>query len=180
MGAPKALLGLDGETFVDRLAGTFAACCHDVIVVLGCAAEQIQAGMKKRELCRVVVNPRPELGQLSSLQCGLRALRESDGGILMIPVDCPGVRVSTVARLQDALGGTFVVPLHGGLRGHPVGFRATLAAEFFELDPATETARSVVHRHRDTTVYVEVDDPAILWDIDDHEQYLRTVQDRPA
>ncbi|MCC7152965.1 MAG: nucleotidyltransferase family protein [Bryobacterales bacterium] len=174
MGEPKALLDFNGDTFADRLIGTFRSCSVEVSVVVGADAERIATQMARRVECSLVVNPNPEVGQLSSLQCGLRAAPGDSEGFFVIPVDCPGVRSTTIQLLQRAGGDSFVVPRYGGRRGHPVGFRSRIAAEFLGLDPARETARTVVHRHRDTTVYVDVDDPAILWDIDDRQEYLRT------
>lgn len=176
MGEPKALLDFKGDTFVDRLIGTFRSCSVEVLVVVGADGEQIVTRMARRGECRVAVNPNPAAGQLSSLQCGLLATPGDCDGIFMIPVDCPGVQSATIQRLQMAHGVSFVVPRHGGRRGHPIGFRSEIAVEFLELDPARETARTVVHRHRDTTVYVDVDDPAILWDIDDRQEYLKTLR----
>ena len=175
MGEPKALLSIDGETFIDRLIRTFRACCGDVIAVLGADSETIRGKITRAGECRLVVNPTPELGQISSLQCGLRAVPAGCGGILFTPVDSPGVAVATVEQLQKAIGESFVVPRYDGRRGHPIGFRSRLTAEFFELDPAVDTAREVVHRHQGTTIYLDVDDPAIHWDIDDRAQYVRTL-----
>ncbi len=53
-----------------------------------------------------------------------------------------------------------------------------IAHEILEL-PAEAQARDVVRRHRSRTRYVDVDDPAILRDIDtpaDYRELLRTGQ----
>ena len=47
MGTPKALLRLEGETFLDRLIRLFSAVCNPVIVVVGHHADQIQAGIER-------------------------------------------------------------------------------------------------------------------------------------
>lgn len=175
MGEPKALLRIGEETFVDRLARVFGSLCSDVIVVTGDDSDRIEREMHRRIGCRMVRNPNPENGQLSSLQLGLKAVAEDPGGIFMIPVDCPGIEPSTIVQLQGAIGDSFVIPRYGHKHGHPIGFRSELASEFLDLDASRDTARTVVHRHRNTTVYVDVDDPAIHWDIDDRSEYRRTI-----
>ena len=73
MGTPKALLQLNDETFLDRLIRLFSEVCSPVIVVLGDQADQIRSGIRRGSEARFVVNPDPERGMLSSLQCGLRS-----------------------------------------------------------------------------------------------------------
>jgi molybdenum cofactor cytidylyltransferase len=175
MGSPKALLRYQGETFVDRLTKLFAPFCEAVIVVLGYQADVIEAGAESG-IAQFVRNLEPQRGQFSSLQCGLHAVRESSEGILFLPVDCPTVQASTVARLIGAFGThPFVIPQFRGKHGHPILFRREVLPEFLGLD-AQSTAREVVHRYSRQTRYVDVDDPGILRDVDDPAAYRELVQ----
>ncbi len=174
MGQPKALLEFGGESFIDRLIGLFQGCCEKVVVVLGHDAEAIRAGSRRAASVECVVNPRYEEGQLSSLQRGLEEAQGADA-VLFTPVDYPAVRFETVrtlcAAMRAASGEQVVFILrYGGRRGHPAGFLAPLIPEFLELPPGA-TARDVIHRHRDRTAYLDVDDPGILCDVDDPAQY---------
>lgn len=173
MGRPKPLLDFRGETFLDRQIALFAAVCQPVIAVLGHSAAQIAAGLARADRATLVLNSRPERGQLSSLQCGLRALPPS-AAVFFLPVDSPGVLPGTLRRLLDALQSSpekeLVIPTHAGRRGHPVLVRGALIPEFLALD-STATARDVVHAHRASTLYLDVDDPAIHLDIDDPAAY---------
>ena len=74
MGSPKALLEFRGETFLDRLIGLFSRCCSPVIVVLGAQQETVRAGLRRPAEALIVENPDFLRGQLSSMQCGLRAV----------------------------------------------------------------------------------------------------------
>ena len=74
MGTPKALLLIENETFLDRMIRLFSEVCDPVIVVLGHNAEQIRSEIQRASQVSFVVNPDPERGMLSSLQCGLEAL----------------------------------------------------------------------------------------------------------
>ena len=71
MGSPKALLALDGETFLDRLIAAFEPHCAPVLVVLGFHAGRTRAGICRSGDVTFVTNPDPDRGMLSSLQCGL-------------------------------------------------------------------------------------------------------------
>jgi molybdenum cofactor cytidylyltransferase len=126
---------------------------------------------------RFAFNPDPDRGMLTSLQAGLRELRESVDAVLFTPVDYPAILPATVAALaayfrEASSTPAFVVPQFGGRHGHPVLASAAMISEFLEL-PETSEARTVVHRHRDQTLYVDVSDEGILLDIDDSAAYER-------
>jgi molybdenum cofactor cytidylyltransferase len=180
MGSPKALLKAPGsaECFLDRLIGILAPHCNPVIVVLGHQAEAIRAGISRGAQTVLVVNDRYTLGQLSSLQCGLRAVPEDAAGVLFTPVDHPGVRPETIERIVAAFrgnaGAMLAIPRHQGQRGHPVCCARELIPEFLALPPGAQ-ARDAIHRRLGDACYVEVDDPGVVNDIDDPETYRRLV-----
>lgn len=174
MGTPKALLRIGGETFLTRLIHIFSAYCDSVCVVLGHDADVIRAGTPVNLNVHYVVNEHYQLGQLSSLQCGLRAVQNESDAVLFCPVDVPGFETSTAASLvqrfrpdQDFI----VAPRYQGRHGHPVLIHSALISEFLALD-ASAQARDVVHRHVGRTQYVDVEDAGTLKDIDDREAYL--------
>jgi molybdenum cofactor cytidylyltransferase len=178
MGSPKALLEYRGETFLDRLIRIIGQVSDPVVVVLGYRSDELQSSAKGR--ARFTINPDPERGQLSSLQTALRSLPPESEGFLFIPVDCPAIEEATVRLLADAFARRnpdtlFVIPRYGDKRGHPVFAAPLIAAELLQLPPAGQ-AREVVHRYVDRTVYVDVDDPGILTDIDDPAAYRQLTE----
>jgi len=180
VGSPKALLEVGGETFLDRLIAALGAHCAPVIVVLGHDAEKIRAGARRAGEVVFAVNPEPERGQLSSLQCGLRKVPADCHGVLYLPVDYPMVRASTVGKIveaaRDAESETVIAPQVLGRHGHPVYVARELIPEFLEL-PAEATARDVIHRWRHRTGYIEVDDGGVVRDIDDPEAYRQLLEE---
>ena len=173
MGTPKALLDYRGETFVGRLMRVLGACSQPVIVVLGYHADVIRQRIPPG--AKVVINPDPGRGQLSSLQTGLVELPADADGFAFIPVDSPAVAEDTVAKLARTFerrdpSTLFVIPRQSGKRGHPVVAARSVAAEFLALAPTAE-AREIVHAHVDRTEYVDVDDTGIFTDVDDPEAY---------
>lgn len=176
MGTPKALLEYRGETFVGRLARVLGGVCDSVTVVLGNHVEPIRAQVP--DGARVVVNPDPDRGQLSSLQTALAGIDAE--GFAFIPVDCPAVAESTVARLVETFAQRdadtlFVIPRIGDKRGHPVLGTRAIARELLALAP-TDEARSIVHKYVSRTQYVDVTDPGIFADIDTPEAYRQLLQ----
>jgi len=180
IGSPKALLEYGGETFLDRLIAALGAHCSPVIVVLGYHAEKIRAGCRRAAEVTFVVNPAPDRGQLSSLQCGLRAVPAECDGVMFTPVDYPKVSDTTVGKLAEAARNATTekvfVPQALGAHGHPVYIAKELIPEFLGL-PETGSARDVIHRWRERTGYVEVDDGGVVRDIDDPESYRKLVEE---
>jgi molybdenum cofactor cytidylyltransferase len=177
MGSPKALLTYRGETFLNRLIRVYSEVCDPVVVVTGYHAHQIRESAGP---ARMVQNPDPERGQLSSLQTGLQALPAELEGFLFTPVDSPAVDESTVRLLIAAFRARaaetmFVIPRFEGKRGHPVLAAPELIREFLDL-PLTAQAKDIVHQYVPRTQYVDVNDPGILADIDDQEAYRQLVE----
>jgi molybdenum cofactor cytidylyltransferase len=181
MGTPKALLRFQNETFLDRLIRLFSLVCRPVVIVVGQHARDIQAGIERGSEAVFAVNPDPERGMLSSLQCGLEAVPGDAEAVLFMPVDHPNLQSSTL----DALVARFLaerapvtVPIYAGEHGHPVCITRPLISELLALPPSS-MASDVIHRYVDRTSYIEVADPAVVTDIDNPEAYAELVAGRP-
>ncbi len=175
MGSPKALLEFRGETFLDRLIDLFAAFCAPVVVVLGCESDRIRSAVKRPERAVFAENSDYRLGQLSSMQCGLRLIPETADGVLFTLVDHPNVQPSTLRALLEAPLVPLAIPRFDGRRGHPIFFRRELIPEFLALAPDSQ-AKSVVNRHGAQARFVDVDDAGILDDVDDAAAYRRLIE----
>jgi len=193
MGTAKALLDYHGEMFLDRLIRIFNETCNSVTVVLG-HDPSIQHRIKRGAEATFVTNPDHEKGQLTSLQCGLKAIPANAEAVIFTPVDYPAIEASTIKALiaqatrplteprASATGNAsfIVVPRRQGRHGHPVLFAASLIADFLALPPEAE-ARTVVRRNIANTTYVDVEDPGILIDADDPQAYADLLKaTRPA
>jgi len=173
MGTPKALLRFEGQTFLDRLIRLFAAVCKPIIVVVGHHAVEIQAGVERASEAVFAVNPDPERGMLSSLQCGLAKVPPGADAVMFSPVDHPHLEPSTFATLAarfEAQRAPVTVPTYHGEHGHPVCIARALVEELLAL-PLDAKASDVVHRYVPQTVYVEIPDPAVVTDVDDPAAY---------
>lgn len=182
MGRDKALLPFRGGTFLSRAVDALrSGGCDRVFVVVRADRALIRAEAEATG-ARVVVNPAPGDGPLTSLRRVLTHL-EADGGadgVVWLPLDYPLVEPDHVAQLLHGLtpdSGPLVLLVHRGKRGHPAFFGAALFAEL--SDPDLEGgARTVVRRHLDHARIVDVDDPAVITDVDTPEAYEALLADR--
>ena len=179
MGSPKALLRLRGSTFLERVIGALRqGGCSQVVVVVG-ADEQVGNAEIRRiaaSLGTVIAeNPDPTSEQITSVRIGLQALDEV-GGVVVSPVDAPGVTESIVRALIAAgkAGAPVAVPTVGGRRGHPILFAGAAIRDLF--GPLPEGARSVIRMHQQELVEVPADSEEVLLDVDTPEDFRRLTE----
>jgi molybdenum cofactor cytidylyltransferase len=177
MGRSKALLRVEGRTFVRRILQTLhEGGIDEVAVVLRPqhfeAVAEVTAGAG-----RVVVNPRPDEGQLSSLIAGLDAIDVPGvDAVLVTLVDVPLIQPSTVRALVTRAATSSAAVLRAvyrGAHGHPVIFKRDLFAQLRAADPAIG-AKAVLRSVR--VEDVEVDDPHVIRDVDTPDEYERLIQ----
>ncbi len=179
-GRPKALLplGADSRSFLARIVESLReAGVDDVIVVAGYHLDEIARHVEAEHLpVRVVSNPHPEQGQLSSLLAALRIVDHPGVRAMLVTlVDLPLVSSDTARAVLEAYresGAPLVRPAWDGRHGHPVLFDRSLFDELRRADPA-RGAKPVVRAHAAEGVEVEVDDDGAFDDIDTPADYER-------
>ena len=174
LGRPKALLTFRGETFLDRLLGHFFSVCSEVIVVTRPDQPIIETrgiGLSPK----FVVNPEPELGMLSSLQCGIAAISPQAEAVIFSPVDYAPVRRDTIQQIVGAFNGILTLPMYRGKRGHPCILSRQLTKELLAL-PVTDSAKTVIHAHLPEAELVAVKDDRTVEDVDDMAAYQRLLE----
>jgi len=172
MGRPKALLKIEGRTFIRRILDTLHEGGIDEVVVVLRPSVPDAAGEVAAGAGRVVSNPRADEGQLSSLIAGLDAV-DAPGvdSILVTLVDVPLIQSSTVHALVDRASRSPAPILRvtcRGRHGHPVIFKRAVFDALRRADPSV--GAKAVMRAIDVE-NVEVDDPGVVRDIDTPEDY---------
>lgn len=168
MGFPKALLEIDGRTFVAQTAASMLAAVDRLVVVIGAYADQVRAAIPSDPRIIPAENRDYRRGQLSSIKIGLATISAEADAVLIHLTDHPMVKPTTFPRLTRAyeLGGKpIAIARHGGRRGHPVLFARALFGELMAA-PENEGARVVVNADPDRVAYVDVDDAGVLLDLD--------------
>ena len=183
MGSPKPLLPVDRkDTFLTRLIHTLCdAGINEVSVVLSVDGPLDAIKSVLRELpysVRIVENPNPQNGQLSSLQCGLNVIeRPGVDAVLTTLVDLPLVAPTTVRTLLDTYKRTrapIVRPSrpYESAHGHPVIFDRILFDEL-RLASVTAGAKPILRSYESEIANVSVEDEGAFTDIDTPAEYER-------
>ncbi len=172
MGTPKMLLRVEGRSFVEVIAGRMReAGVGRVLVVVGAGWDRID-GRVHPEGVEWVLNEDYERGQLSSLWCGLGAMRD-ESGALMTLVDHPLVKAETYQNLIKQFKKNrqcIVIPTYHGRRGHPILFGSEHFSEFLNA-PLDVGARWVLRSGGVPVLEVPVEDPGVRADIDTPGDY---------
>ncbi len=127
----------------------------------------------------VVINKAPERGQFSSLQLGLQeVLNHGRDAAVVSLVDRPPAQHDTLSKLCDVFTQVYeqdkwaVIPQFGGRHGHPIIVGREMITAFLAA-PATATARDVEHSLEKRVVYVSVEDPLVVANVDTPDDYAR-------
>ena len=175
MREPKQLLPVNGQPMVRRVTeAVCAAGLAQVVVVVGSHAEvvaQALAGMA----VDIVVNDAWAAGMSTSVQAGLHRLRQDIKAVVVILADQPALAPeliqTLVTRYQDTEA-LIVAPFHRGRRGNPVLFDRALFPELLAVE-GDRGGRQLIVRHQEQVERVEVDDMAVVMDIDTRQDYER-------
>ena len=180
MGRPKALLPIDGQTFIEKIVGALRqAGLENIVVILGHNAEAMRQKIAHLPVT-LLVNPDYKAGQLSSLQVAVRHLATDENcrAMLVHLVDHPYIDAGLVnlliRRFEDSRK-PIAVPRFHGKRGHPVIFARSLFDELLNA-PIDQGAKAVVNAHRNETVELDTEDEGITLDIDTPELYRQHVK----
>ena len=201
MGRPKALVGTRDGSFASHGIRTLWAACRSVVVVLGADANRVRQGIEE-EFVRLVeeggldhdlieahrhetqdlqvhfaVNRAWRRGMYGSVREGLRqavALRPEM--VVVMPVDHPAVRPTTVRDLATVMGQALaaarapkvksafsygLVPRFRRRRGHPIALSPALARAVARDDEA-ENLSDAVRRNARLVGFLDVKDAGVV------------------
>ena len=178
LGAPKALVEVDGELLVDRAARVLAdGGCSPVVVVLGAAASEVTARAELADVV-VVVNDDWPKGMGSSLRAGLQVLADLGAGSAVVSVvDQPRVGSDVVRRLvSHPSGRPAVAAAYDGRQGNPVRLHASVWPEVAAAAEGDLGARAWMRTHPEDVEVVACDDLGVDDDIDTPEDLARLAE----
>lgn len=171
MGVPKGLVQVDGRPWIEhQLCAAERVASSRAVVVLG--FEHARYVREVRNLATravVTVNPAPERGPFTSLQCGLAHVA-ADVPVFVLPVDVPAPGERTWASLYAALGSGVdaTLPVHEGHGGHPVLLSPAFVRVLLGLGGRTRLDFELQKR---VVVRVPVEDPRVLCNLNRPEDW---------
>jgi molybdenum cofactor cytidylyltransferase len=176
MGQPKMLLPWGGTTMLCKVIDTLkAAGMEDIVVVTGGDREQVESIVGKS--ARMVFNAEYSSSEmLSSIQCGLGAIKPEAQAALICLGDQPQVQMGSVQVIlqeYESTGASLIVPSYQMKRGHPWLVAREWWNEILEMR-SPESPREFLNRHAKEIKYINVDTPSILADLDTPEDYLKS------
>jgi molybdenum cofactor cytidylyltransferase len=177
MGRSKQILAWQGKTLLRHvLESLINSNADEIILVLGHEADAIGKSVTEFEI-KVVINPDYKQGMASSLLQGLLAIDPRSEAFLVLLADQPGIGPEIINRMirefRQAIPKRGIVrPVYRGLRGHPVLIGAQYLREARKLQ-GDVGARQILIDHPDDILEIDVDQDAVLKDIDTPEEYLR-------
>jgi molybdenum cofactor cytidylyltransferase len=173
MGGPNKMLSeIDSTPMVARVAQRLLSSrARPIVAVLGNRADEVDAALGRLPVERVR-NPDFAAGLSTSLKAGLAALPDALDGALVCLGDMPLVSGRHLDRLIAAFnpleGRAIIVPTRHGKRGNPILWAKRFFAEMAQIS-GDVGARHLIGEHAELVAEVEMDDDAILVDIDTPE-----------
>ncbi|MGF1456945.1 MAG: NTP transferase domain-containing protein [Alphaproteobacteria bacterium] len=175
----KLLADLGGQTVLAHALRPYGTWAFAVRVLVTAPGQDAQAAQGAAAGWRIAVNPCAQEGMGTSLAWGVSALLDDPqapalDGILVGLADMPLVTADVVQGLVGAFSAKradwdCVAPVHDGRRGHPVLF-ARACFDGLAACRGDEGARHVIAAAGDRAGLWPCPDPAILMDVDTHEE----------
>lgn len=144
MGAPKPLLKFKNTTWLEHQIESLKSLKpHALVVVLGYAADEILNKVSSKVLSnnvQICINPNPERGQFSSIQCGIKAAvaQATDKVIFILPIDVPAPKNEVWRALyEEAERSDIVQPEYLGKGGHPIVLSSKMTQKILRADSSS-------------------------------------------
>lgn len=182
MGRPKLLLPYGQHTVIEQVVATLLASLVDEVVVITGHEQARLETLLEHWPVRTVHNPGYSEGEmLSSLQIGLRSVAPISQAALLVLGDMPALDGDVVRQLIQTYrasdGTSVVIPSYRMRAGHPVLIPPCCWQEILDL-PEGANPRSVLRGPDTSVIWMEVNSPSVLQDIDTPQDYHRGLRHR--
>lgn len=173
----KMTMPLGEMNMLEHTISKFEGVCSRIIVVAGFQAEWVKEEIEiihsKNAYSfhiKLVCNENFNKGMFSSIQKGCQEVAEAT--FFITPGDCPLVKKETVRKIM-AHKGDVVIPSYQYKSGHPIKLSSYVKQKILDTQP-DRNLREVLKQFE--KMYVDIDDPGVLMDVDTPEDYQRAVQ----
>lgn len=168
-GSNKLLVELDGIPVVVRVVRTLISSqAKPIVVVTGYQEGQVRQALSEYDVV-FAHNPEYADGMSTSLRHGVATLPSEIDGVLVCLADMPWITADHINRLISSFdplrGRTICVPTSCGQRGNPVLWGKLFLPEISRL-VGDAGARDLIAKHTDHVCEVEMEDAAVLTDVD--------------
>ena len=172
---PKALLQKDGQSLLSRFAKSITGFSPiEFLVVTGFYADAIESEIAELKQnfdlpIEYIRNPRPELGQASSVRLGLEALKSDYDLLLVALCDQPLVGAMEIESLleqyeQRDQQKEVILPMVGERRGNPIVFSRQVVTDILAIPKMV--CRPFMDQHSELVQIFATDSQAYIADVD--------------
>jgi len=176
MGQSKMLLPWGNKTVLTHVVSIFQnAGVDDIVVVTGGYMIQVVKTLENLKVRTTHNNEFTNGEMLSSIQCGIKAVKPSTQAVLIGLGDQPQVQERSVQMVCDTYceeKSGIIVPSYQMRRGHPWLVARPLWGELLNM-ASPQSPRNFLNAHQSDIKYIEVDDANILADLDTPEDYQK-------
>ena len=177
MGRLKGLLPLGEELVLQhQIRVLLEGGVQRVVLVTGHCREEMEKGAAGTG-AECVFNPRYGDGMFSSVLAGLRAAGACDC-IVLLPVDCPLIGASGVAKLLTEfrrMAPAVLYPAYQGKKGHPPVIDKICCPGIFSHD-GTMGLKGALEQWDSRSALLEMGEPGVTMDMDTPEDYQRILK----
>ncbi|MCF8480375.1 MAG: NTP transferase domain-containing protein [Rhodospirillum sp.] len=173
MGSLKPLLPFGDDILLAHVVSVARrAGAGPIHVVVGHGAEEVIPHVERLGVI-AVLNPDYRSGMFGSIKAGLASLPDTVAGCLLMPVDIPLIRPTTLIRVMDEARrglSPLVHPTFLGERAHPPFIGRSLFPDLLTSQDKGG-AKAVLDRHEPEATEIAVFDEGSQRDMDDPEEY---------
>ncbi len=170
----KPLMKLGDMSMIDSVISNLKKAGTDIIViVLGYKADQIKKHIGEGEVIFCENKEFASTKMMDSVRLGIRETEKYRPDYVFItPVDVPLVDPESMEMMKKiAEEGTAIVrPSYDNKAGHPLLLRWDMAEKLTEYE-GDDGIRGFLNEHAEDTRYINLDDPGIIMDADNKEDY---------
>jgi len=150
---------------------------HEIVVVIGHEQETIRTLISSLPV-NIVYNENYQEGQMTSVHCGLSALKEPGDGVMICLSDLPLLQAEDINRLIDAFLNhcetSVMVPTFQGKRGNPI------VMDFKHRQEILGSGRNLgckrlLEKNPDLVTALEMKNDHTVFDLDTQDDYQRAL-----
>ncbi len=159
----------NGNTVFQQTLNNLLGAVSDIIVV---TRDEIATRLPKTQ-APILIFDSAEKGMGATLAFGITQLPDDWDACLVCLADMPFISSLCYRNILAALGpDSIVLPRYEGKPGNPVGFGRRFFTELAQLG-GDQGGKAVMKKHADSVIALELNDPAILYDIDTPDDLAR-------